>query len=268
MKTLRKIRAALVKLRARFTNRKDALEKARRRYKKYGTLAKKEHKRWETANKFGNIRTAARAKRRWESRNKRAIYWRGVIKRELAAEKNLELDIVTREAQLKEWEKKHGVFMEGDNKVRGGNREQRLRYAIHRAALNYQHGTQPGYYSQEGAERKYSHGLKGYPYGHIWDCSTFADAMYFVCGYESPSGKGAYRTGGFTGTEVEHGTKISPSEAHSGDLVIYYYSDGETHHVEVVDDGPKETTIGHGDPAINASVFNMFGDGLYEVRRY
>lgn len=270
MKTLRKIRAALAKLRDRFTSRKDALEKARRRYKKFRSLAEREHDRQAAAEKLGHTEVAERAERRWKSRHVKAIYWRGVIKRELAKVHNLEGKISDREGELRKWEKEHGVFMEGENKVRGGNPEQRLRYAIHRAALNYRLGKQPGYYSMTGAERKYAHGLKGYPYGHIWDCSTFADAMYFVCGLPSPSGHGAYHTGGFTGTELANGHRVSEGEARSGDLVIYLRFPGDTvgHHVEVVDDASKKTTIGHGDAAINASTFNMFGDGLYVIHRY
>lgn len=270
MKTLRKIRTALSNLRDRLTKDKDQLARARRRYKKYHGLAEREEGREKAAIKAGHTLRADRFARRAAARNKKAAYWRGVIKRELARVGNLEDSIDKRKAQLKTWEREHGVYMEGDNKVRGGTAHQRLRYAIHRAALNYREGTQPGYYSMTGAERKYAHGLKGYPYGHIWDCSTFADAMYFVCGLPSPSGTGAYHTGGYTGTELAHGHRIPEDEAKSGDLIIYLRFPGDTvgHHVEVVDNPTKKTTIGHGDSAINSSTFNMFGDGLYEVRRY
>lgn len=270
MAVLRKIRKAIANLKNRLVARKDALARARRRYKKFHGLADREEERAKKAASQGKIVRAERFERRATSRKIKAVYWRGVIKRELIKTNSLETHIGAREAQLKRWELEHGVFMEGPNKVRGGNPEQRLRYAIHRAALNYRKGTQPGYYSMEGAERKYAHGLKGYPWGHIWDCSTFADAMYYVCGLPSPSGAGAYRTGGFTGTELSHGRRIPQSEVRSGDLCIYLRFTGDTvgHHVEVVDDPAKESTIGHGDSAINPSTFNMFGDGLFEFRRY
>jgi len=271
MKTLRQIRKALANLAKRLAARKDALSRARRRYKKFHALAEREEQRAAHARSRGKTVRAERFERRQQSRDKKATYWRGVIRREFSKAQGLEQRIEDREAQLKKWEKEHGVFMEGENKVRGGNPEQRLRYAIHRAALNYRKGTQPGYYSQSGAERKYSHGLYKYPFGHIWDCSTFADAMYYVCGLPSPSGAGAYRTGGWTGTELEHGRKVSESEARSGDLVIYLGGSLGSHHVEVVDDPKKKTTIGHGDSAINIGCngsYDLFGDGNYTIHRY
>lgn len=268
MKTLRKIRAALERLRLKYADRKKGLEKARRRYKKFRDLAHREHERQIAAEKAGKKVAAERLGRRLEARRKKRDYWRGVIKRELNAIHSLESKLSDREEQLRKWEKEHGVFMEGHNKVRGGTPHQRLRYAIHKAAANYQAGVQPGYYSQSGAERKYAYGLYHYPFGHIWDCSTFADAMYFVCGLPSPSGQGAYHTGGWTGTELANGHRIPENEAKSGDLVIYLGGPMGSHHVEVVDDPKAKTTIGHGDSAINASTFNMFGDGNYVIHRY
>jgi len=267
---MKKIRQAIEALQKRFAARKDGLGKARRRYKKFHALATREHGRQEKAEKEKRTARAERFRRRAASRHKKAVYWRGVIKREVAKIHGLETRIEDREAELKKWEKEHGVFMEGENKVQGGTPRQRLQYAIHRAALNYQKGVQPGYYSMEGAERKYAHGLYRYPFGHIWDCSTFADAMYFVCGLDSPSGPGAYQAGGYTGTELAHGRQIQQHEVRPGDLCIYLRYPGDTvgHHVEVVDDPARESTIGHGDSAIDAGIFNLFGDGLFEFRTY
>lgn len=267
---LNKLREALESLQARFTKNKDLLGKARRRYKKFHALTEREHERHIKAEKAGKTLRADRYKRRAESRHVKAVYWRGKIKTELAKINHLEESIKGREDQITKWKKEHGVYFEGYNKVRGGTPEQRLRVAIHTAELNYVKGTQPGYYSMSGGSRDYSHGLRHYPSGRIWDCSTFADAMYFVCGFDSPSGPGAYETGGYTGTELAHGRKISQSEVRAGDLCIYLRFSGDTigHHVEVVDDPAKESTIGHGDSAINVGTFNLFGDGLYEFRRY
>lgn len=267
---MKAIRKAIAALKKRLEARKDALGKARRRYKKFHALADREEARAHKAQAKGRTARAERFERRATARKVKAVYWRGVVKREVAKTYNLTMRIGEREADLKKWEKEHGVFMEGHNKVQGGTPRQRLHYAIHRAHLNYRKHDQPGYYSMEGAERKYAHGLYHYPYGHIWDCSTFADAMYFVCGLASPSGPGAYRTGGFTGTELAHGRQIQQSEVKTGDLVIYLRFPGDTegHHVEVVDDPSKETTMGHGDSAINPGIFNLFGDGLYEFRSY
>ena len=267
---IKRLRRALRRLKKRLAKREDDLSKARRRYKSFRTLAHREHKRHRAAKRAGATKLAERLGRRARDRQEKAIYWRGRVKELVEKIENLEPRIEDREAQIRKWQKEHGAHLVGKNKVRGGTPEERLRLAIHTAALNYRQGRQPGYYSQTGASRKYSHGLYHYPYGHIWDCSTFADAMYFVCGLESPSGPGAYRTGGFTGTEIAHGRRVSESAARTGDLVIYlrYWGDTYGHHVEVVDDPDRKTTIGHGNSAINAGKFDLFGDGLYELRTY
>lgn len=267
---LKKLKEALDNLQARLSKNHDLLGKYRRRYKKFHALAEKEHERQIAAEGKGRTVRAERFKRRAETRHNHAVYWRGKIKTELDKINHLEMSVTEREAEIKKWQKEHGVYFESPNKVRGGTEHQRLKVSIHKAALNYQQGSQPGYYSEEGAARVYRHGLHGYPGGHIWDCSTFADAMYYVCGLPSPSGPNAYVTGGYTGTELANGRKISQSEVKSGDLCIYLRYSGDTigHHVEVVDDPARETTIGHGDSAINTGTFNLFGDGLFEFRRY
>ena len=78
-----------------------------------------------------------RFRRRAESRQRKAIYWKGRIKADLAAIENLEGRIARREAELADWIKEHGVVFEGENKVRGGTPHQRLRAAILRAWHNY-----------------------------------------------------------------------------------------------------------------------------------
>lgn len=267
---MKKLRDALRALQARLTKNQDFLGTARRRYKTFHVLSEREHNRQVAEEKRGHKLRAAFRRRRAQSRHDRAIYWRGKIKVELDKIHHLEESVEGLESKIKQWQKKHGVYFEGRNKIRGGTPSQRLYLAIHTAALNYRKGEQPGYYSMTGGSRDYAHGLYHYPGGRIWDCSTFADAMYFVCGLDSPSGPGAFHTGGFTGTELAHGRKISAAQARSGDLVIYLRYPGDTtgHHVEVVDDPRRETTIGHGDSAINAGTFNTFGDGLYEIRTY
>lgn len=267
---MKPLREALERLKKRLERREDDLTKARRRYKRFHKLAVREHRRHKTAERLGVTPISERLARRAASRRDKAVYWRGEIKEQVEKIHHLEPRIEEKEAQIAKWIKEHGAHPVGRNKIRGGTPEERLRLAIHTAILNYRKGEQPGYYSQEGMARKYSHGLYDYPYGHIWDCSTFADAMYFVCGLPSPSGPGAYRTGGYTGTEIAHGRRIPESEARTGDLVIYleYWGDTRGHHVEVVDDPDRKTTVGHGNSAINAGTFDLFGDGLYEVRTY
>jgi len=71
---------------------------------------------------------------------------------------------------------------------------------------------------------------------------------------------------GWTGTEGEHGTRVSEDGAKTGDLVLY--GPFPHHHVEVVDNPKLKTTVGHGSPPIDQGVFDLFGDGNYEIRRY
>jgi len=152
------------------------------------------------------------------------------------------------------------------HKITGGTARQRLRLAIHTAAHNCATGKQNNYYSMSGLARAYLRTLAGYPYGHTWDCSTFADGSYIVCGLEAPSGPDTLTQGGYTGTQGEHGKQIPESQAKTGDLVLY--GPFPHHHVEVVDDPKAKTTIGHGSPPIDAGVFDLFGDGDYIIRTY
>lgn len=267
---MKKLREVLDKLTVRFAKNQDFLTLSRRRTKKFRELAKREHDRQVRAEALKRPVRAARYQRRAEARQTRAIYWKGRLKEHLSKVEHLEASIEVQEREIEKWRKEHGPYLDGPYKIRGGTPDQRLRLAIRTAALNYRKGTQPGYYSQTGAFRSYGHGLVNYPWGHIWDCSTFADAMYFVCGLDSPSGPDGYRLGGFTGTELAHGRKISRSEARAGDLVIYldYWGDRTGHHVEVINDPVRGTTVGHGDFAINSGEIDLFGDGMYEIRRY
>lgn len=261
-----KIKAALQNLADRLTYRRGDLAKSRRRAKHFRELAEQEHARQLQAEVNGRIARADWHRRRAERRQKKAIYWKGRIKKDLAAIENLEERIDKRQAELEEWIKKHGVTFVGENKVEGGQPHQRLRAAILRAAANYRRGTQPGYYSQSGGTRDYDHAINHYPGGRIWDCSTFADGIYLCCGLEAPSGPNTRSAGGWTGTQGEHGRRIPEVDAKSGDLVLY--GSAPHHHVEVVLDPSERTTIGHGSPPIDPGVFDLFGDGDYIIRRY
>src|SRR5262249_39949129 len=143
------------------------------------------------------------------------------------------------------------------NKVRGGTPNQRQRAASLKAMKNYQEGKQPGYYSQEGAYPDYAHSIAHMPGGRRYDCSSWRDGINYCCGLESPSG-GEYKAGGYTATELAFSKRISRSEVRPGDGIVYlrYPGDMVGHHTEIVDDVEKETTIGHGDEAINSGVFN------------
>lgn len=263
---MKKIKRALAALGDRLTHRLGDLQKSRRLAKHFRELAEVEHNKQLTAEEAGRPLRAARRRRRAEARQRKAIYWKGRIKADLAAIDNLRDRIDRREAELADWIKEHGVVFEGPNKIVGGTPRQRLRAAILRAYGNWRRGTQPGYYSMSGGARDYDHAINHYPGGRIWDCSTFADGVYLCCGLEPPSGPRTRALGGWTGTQAEHGEVIRPSEAQTGDLVLY--GPAPHHHVEVVLDPEARTTIGHGSPPIDPGVFDLFGDGDYVVRRY
>lgn len=261
-----RIKKALRALADRLVYREGDLATSRRRAKHFRLLAEREHRRHLKAEAQGRALRADRFRRRAEARQRKAIYWKGRIKADLAAITNLKARVAKREAELDAYMKTHGVTFTGPNKVEGGKPHQRMHAALLRAYQNWRNGSQPGYYSMSGGPRDYAHALKGYPSGRIWDCSTFADGIYFVCGLASPSGSNAYETGGWTGTEGEHGKRIDPNAARPGDLVLY--GAFPHHHVEVVLDPGERTTIGHGSPPIDPGVFDLFGDGDYIVRRY
>ncbi len=263
---MKTIKAAIQNLSDRLTYRRGDLAKSRRRAKHFRELAQTEHDRQLRAEDKGRFARAERFQRRAEQRQRKAIYWKGRVKQDLAAVENLEVRLAKRQDELEQWIKEHGVVFEGENKVRGGTPHQRLRAAILRAAANYRRGTQPGYYSQSGGARDYDHAINHYPGGRIWDCSTFADGVYLCCGLEAPSGPRTRELGGYTGTQGEHGRRIPEVDAKSGDLVLY--GSFPYHHVEVVLDPGDKTTIGHGSPPIDIGKFDLFGDSDYHVRRY
>lgn len=263
---MRKIKAAIRHLNDRLTYRQGDLAKSRRLAKHFRELAEKESDRGNAATAAGRPAKAARHHRRAEARQDKAIYWKGRIKKDLAAVENLEARMDKREGELDAWMKTHGVRFEGENKVVGGTPHQRLRAGALRAYRNWREGSQPGYYSQTGGVRDYLHALWHYAAGRIWDCSTFADGLYICCGLEAPSGPNTLEVGGFTGTQGEHGKVIPESQAKSGDLVLY--GAFPHHHVEVVLDPEEKTTIGHGSAPIDPGVFDLFGDGDFIIRRY
>lgn len=263
---MRSIREALQNLADRLTYRQGDLAKSRRRAKRFRELAEREHNAQLHLEAKGHHARAGRRRRRAEARQRKAIYWKGRIKKDLAAIHNLEERIEKRQTELATYMKKHGVKFVGENKVVGGTPHQRLRAAIVRASQNYQKGTQPGYYSMVGGSRDYHHAINHYPGGRVWDCSTFADGIYICCGLQAPSGPDTERLGGWTGTQGEHGKRIPESQAKPGDLVLY--GSAPFHHVEVVLDPRDKTTVGHGSPPIDVGVFDLFGDGDYQIRRY
>jgi hypothetical protein len=271
---LAKLRERLAAILEKLSTNEAVLAKCRRRHRKFRERAEHNHAEQVKAQEAGDADKALRCKVRAERAHHKAVYWKGRIRQQTARVNHLEHDQAEVEAEITKWKKEHGVYFEGRNKVLGGTAPQRLKAAQARAMLNYQRGKQPGYYSQEGAARAYDHGLYGYPYGHIWDCSTYADSMYYVCGLDSPSGPSGFTAGGYTGTEMANGRVVhDESKARPGDLVIFLRFPGDSigHHVEVIYDPEKKLTSGHGDSAIDLAgggSYDLFGDGLYVIRTY
>lgn len=269
-----KIKAALERVAKTLSLKQSLLARAQRRYKANRKRAYQAHSQQEKAQKLAD---AARADApvkaaRYDKQalrhghvayknHVRAQFWLGRIKVLQQAINDLDTSIEGYEKKIKA-NKAHVK----DGKVVGGTARQKLRLAIHTAAKNCKSGAQNNYYSMYGGVRDYLHVLADYALGRIWDCSTFADGTYIVCDLEAPSGPNTLTAGGYTGTEGEHGKRVSESQAKTGDLVLY--GPAPHHHVEVVDDPKAKTTIGHGSPPIDAGVFDLFGDGDYEIRSY
>lgn len=264
---MRKYRERLEEVLDKLKDNKKVLAKCRRRAKKFRERAEAQDKFADESEwKYGNTRGTRRARRRAERSHNKAIYWKGRIKKQVARIHHLEKSKEVIKAEIAKYEKENKLVVLGGKVVGNAEPHRKLRLAIHTALLNYKKGTLPGYYSQTGAPRVYDRTLNRYPYGHIWDCSTFADGVYICCNLEAPSGPNTESAGGWTGTQGEHGRKIPESEAQTGDLVLY--GSFPHHHVEVVDDPVRKTTVGHGSSPVDPGIFDLFGDGDYIIRRY
>jgi hypothetical protein len=278
---VKKLKAALTAVEDKLGLNERLLKKARRRHKTFRVRAEVEHKaqiehqehatrlRAEGGQNAAEAsiveRKAARCQHRAERSHNKSVYWKGRIKQQVARVHHLERSEAEIKAELRKWKKEHGVLIHG-SKVMGGTARQRLKAALLRAMLNYRNGSLAGYYSQTGGPRDYLHAIYHYALERIWDCSTFADGVYLCCGLEAPSGPNTLTAGGFTGTEGEHGKRVPESQAQVGDLVLY--GPVPHHHVEVVLDPARKTTVGHGSPPIDEGVFDLFGDDDYEIRSY
>lgn len=280
---MRKLHRIYEALQSRLRGQQSALRHAQKKHRTWRLRAEAAHDRevelreqmekTNNATKRLELEAAkARTHRRWERRSRRSLYWKGRIGRQHKRINHLEDSIAKiQRAELK-WKREHGVYWEGENKVRGGTPAQCKVAAANRARRNYLERRQPGYYSMSGGSRDYAHACHGYPYGRIWDCSTACDGWHYVAGIESPSGH-EYRLEGFTGTELSESQHIPRGSERAGDLVVFlrYPGDGTGHHVEMLlHEAPVPggwVTMGHGDSAIDHSVADAFGDGLYQFVR-
>lgn len=269
-----KIRQALTRVAEALGLNQTLLARAQRRYKANRKRAYKAHaqqlvaqKQADAARAKGDTATAARkdkAALRHGSvafkNHSRAQHYLGSVKTLTQRIHGLETTHAAIAAKLK---KLNHVQVRG-NKVTGGKPRGQIRVALHTAAGNCAAGKQNNYYSQVGAASDYGHTITGMPYGHRFDCSSFADGIYYVCGLPDPSGTDY--NGGYTGTEGERGREVSPGAAQTGDLILY--GSFPHHHVEVVDDPAVRTTVGHGSGPIDGGIFDLFGDGDFHIRSY
>lgn len=277
--TLGHIRKLLAKVAGKLKLQHRLLARAQRRYKANRKRAYVAHNHQQRAQKvadhlrsIGKTRAAAKKDRQAlrlghvaYKNHCRAQHYLGAIKTYQQRIHGLQ----GRDRHLEEELKRLDHVTVDGNKVTGGNPRERLRKAIHTAADNCSSGAQHNYYSMTGAWPQLDHTLKGMPYGHRFDCSSFATGIYLVCGLPDPNGH-EYKVGStmYTGSLLEHCETIQRSEVRTGDLVVYVHSsEPQGHHVEIVDDPGRETTIGHGSAPIDAGVFNLFGDGEYVFKR-
>lgn len=276
---MKKLRNVWEALQSRLRGQEAALKYAQRKHHYWRLKAEAAHKRWEEiknhpglGNPDGGVPSFDRARRRWERRHKRSIYWKGRIKRQHQRIHHLQKSIAEIKIAEVKWKLDHGIHWLSENKVRGGTPEQLKVASATRAMRNYQEGKQPGYYSMEGGERDYAHGCYYYASGRVWDCSTGCDAWHYVAGIESPSGH-EYKQGGYTATELAESQPIARGHEKPGDLCVFLRYSGDTigHHVEMLIEKANVPggwiTIGHGDAAIDHSVADAWGDGLYTFRR-
>lgn len=266
-------RARLRRIADKLTGRVADLAKSRRRHKVWREHAEKLDAKAVKARNSGHLVRAITLEHRAARAHLKALYWKTRVRRDKDAIKALKQHEAGLAAEEAKWIKEHGVVFEGHNKVRGGTDRQRIKAALGRAMLNYRNHDQPGYYSMTGGVRDYLHALYHYAMGRIWDCSTFGDGIYIVCGLTPPSGPDTLRVGGFTETQLEHGHKVTEAEARNGDAVIYlrYPGDVVGHHMELIWDHEEKVTCGHGDEAIDLAgdgSYDHFGDGLFEIRSY
>lgn len=248
-----------------------ALQMAQRRHHNMRRRSEARWNRYAEALAEGvSTREQHRLQVRAQRAQDRSQFWVGRIKELHRRIDHLEVTRESVKGELHAWRRAHGIRFVGENEVVGeGVAVWKLqKAAMLRSEHNYLNGDQPGYYSQAGAERVYSHMLYGYPWGHVYDCSTWNDGINYCCRLESPSGH-EYWWGGFTGTEFAESEAVARADLLPGDFIIYLRWEGDTvgHHVERILDVEHEITLGHGTSAIGrGSRFDLF-NGPYVFRR-
>jgi hypothetical protein len=206
---------------------------------------------------------ANRAHARAFNRHQRALWRIDQIKGLTQRKEKLETRKDKLEKAATDWEKEHGVTIEG-NKVSGGTPAQRLKACMLRSAANCAAGKRRNFYSQAGSW-DVDHCLTGEQYGDRSDCSSWFTSVYKSCGLDDPNG--TRYSGGYTGTLGNHGKSITRSEATktAGAAILFGYA--PYHHVEMAIGDGTTGTIGHGSAAVDRGTFDLLG-GPKAYRKY
>lgn len=189
--------------------------------------------------------------------HQRAQFWLGRVKVLTQRIHKLELDQVKLQKELAEL----GPNIVG-NRATGGTKQERLKAVALKSASECAAGRRRNFYSQAGSW-DVEHCITGESYGERSDCSSWATSTYMAGGLPDPNG--ADYSGGYTGTLIANGKRITRAQLKPGDLVLY--GGGTGHHVEMFV-GPGNRTIGHGSAPVDAGVIDLFGDGDYRLYTY
>ena len=95
------------------------------------------------------------------------------------------------------------------------------------------------------------------------DCSSFATWCYWVAGARDPNALG-YNGQGYTGTQTNHGRRVSVAEMKPGDLV--FYGRGHVSHVAIY--VGKGKCVSHGSESGPVYVNTFYRSDLHHCRSY
>jgi len=269
---VKKVKQALAKVASGLTQNRPLLARAQRRYEANRKRAFKANEQKKAAqvkaDRFRSQGHVARAARKDKKalrlasvaykNSQRAQFWLGRVKQLTQRIEKLETRQEDLEAELK---KLSGVTIKG-NHATGGTPRERLKAVALASAAACASGKRPNFYSQPGSWNV-DRVITGESSGMRSDCSQWFTSVYKACGLEDPNGTGY--TGGYTGTLVAQGKRISESELQPGDAIIY--GSGTGFHVEMYV-GPGNKTIGHGSAPIDPGVINLTGNGDYRCYSY
>ncbi len=260
------IQNTLAKITERLGLNNALLARAQRRYtanRKHAYIAHHQQARFQrkadALRAAGNPRAAAiedkrvaRCSHRASKSHDRAQYFLGAIKRYQQTIHGLETTQGELQVQLR---KLDHVTIQG-NKASGGQPHERLKAVALASAAACASGHRTNFYSQSG-EWDVTHCITGPATWHRDDCSSWVTSAYYSAELPDPNG-GGFVSGGYTGTLLTHGHKISRDQLQPGDLVVY--GSGTGHHTEMFV-GPGEKTIGHGSAPVDAGIIDLFGPG-------